>query len=147
MEWFDAWTFWHWLILGFLLLIAEIIVPGVFLLWWGLAAIIVSMITIIIDLSLTIQCVIYGILAIVLTVVWWKYQHTKDKKDQANSSLNRRDHAMLGCRGKVEVIAENGIGRGVFGDTTWRIQGKGLQQGDIIEVQAVNGITLIVQKK
>lgn len=147
MEWLNTWTFWHWLILGFVLLIAEIIVPGIFLLWWGLAAIVVSIISVLIpDLSLTAQCFIYAILAIILSLVWWKYQHTKDEKDQANSSLNQRDHAMLGCRGKVETIADNGIGRGAFGDTTWRIQGDGLKQGDIIEVQAVHGITLIVQK-
>ena len=42
MEWFVNWSIWHWLILGFVLLIAEIAMPGVFLLWWGLAAIVVA---------------------------------------------------------------------------------------------------------
>ena len=39
-DWLTTWSVWHWLVLGFVLLIAEILVPGVFLLWWGLAAIV-----------------------------------------------------------------------------------------------------------
>lgn len=53
---------------------------------------------------------------------------------------------MLKARGTVQEIAANGIGRGYFGDTTWRIQGQHLQVGDVIEVEAVVGITLQVRK-
>ena len=53
---------------------------------------------------------------------------------------------MIGSRGKVLEIAENGIGRGAFGDTTWRIKGHGLSVNDIIEVTGVDGITLNVIK-
>ena len=41
-DWLTTWSVWHWLVLGFVLLIAEILVPGVFLLWWGLAAIVAA---------------------------------------------------------------------------------------------------------
>ena len=44
-EWFETWTVWHWLILGFGLLIAEIAAPGVFLLWWGCAAIVTALLS------------------------------------------------------------------------------------------------------
>lgn len=30
MEWFSTWSLWHWLILGFVLLIAELVIPGCF---------------------------------------------------------------------------------------------------------------------
>ena len=107
-EWLTTWTLWHWLVLGFVLLIVEIMVPGVFLLWWGLAALGTALVQFLIPaFSLT---------------------------------------AMLGKRGSVQEIASNGIGRGVFGDTTWRIQGECLRANDLIEVKAVSGITLIVQK-
>ena len=70
----------------------------------------------------------------------------KDQADQSNRALNQRNHAMIGSRGKVLEIAENGIGRGAFGDTTWRIKGHGLSVNDIIEVTGVDGITLNVIK-
>jgi nodulation efficiency protein D len=147
MEWFVNWSIWHWLILGFVLLIAEIAMPGVFLLWWGLAAIVVAgIMKLFLDLPLSSLAVIYAIIAMILSVIWWRYQHGKDQADQSNRALNQRNHAMIGSRGKVLEIAENGIGRGAFGDTTWRIKGHGLSVNDIIEVTGVDGITLNVIK-
>ncbi|MDH2927148.1 NfeD family protein [Lonepinella koalarum] len=150
MEWLATWTAWHWLILGFALLIAEIILPGVFLLWWGLAAIVVAgIIKVFPTLSLASAGIIYAILASILSVIWWKYQHKKDLVDEKQSRLNQRDHAMLGTIGIVQEINHNGIGRGHFGDTTWRIQqlsDERLQVGDRIQVISVQGITLTVQK-
>ncbi|RDE97913.1 NfeD family protein [Aggregatibacter aphrophilus] len=147
MEWFVNWGVWHWLVLGFILLIAEIAMPGVFLLWWGLAAIVVAgIMKLFLDLPLSSLAVIYAIIAMILSVIWWRYQHGKDQADQSNRALNQRNHAMIGSRGKVLEIAENGIGRGAFGDTTWRIKGHGLSVNDIIEVTGVDGITLNVIK-
>lgn len=146
MEWLVDWSVWHWVILGFVLLIAELMIPGVFLLWWGLAALITAGLMTFSSLSLIALTIIYALLALLLSLIWWKYQHSKDLSDQSYSSLNQRDHAMLKARGTVQEIAANGIGRGYFGDTTWRIQGKHLQVGDVIEVEAVAGITLQVRK-
>ena len=150
MEWFTTWTVWHWLILGFALLIAEIVIPGIFLLWWGLAALAMAGVMVLApSLSLTTLGIIYAILATMLSLVWWKYQHGKDITDEQKSSLNQRDHAMLGAKGVVQDISANGIGRGHFGDTTWRIQQQDhltLQIGDAIEVISVQGITLTVKK-
>ena len=78
-------------------------------------------------------------------MIWWKYQHGKDRHDQSYSTLNQRDHALLGKQGIVQELGENGIGRGAFGDTTWRIQGDNLTVGALIEVERVDGITLIVK--
>ena len=70
MEWFVNWSIWHWLILGFVLLIAEIAMPGVFLLWWGLAAIVVAgIMKLFPDLPLSSLAVIYAIIAMILSVI------------------------------------------------------------------------------
>ena len=79
-------------------------------------------------------------------MIWWKYQNGKDRQAQSHSSLNQRDHALIGKFGTVQEISPNGIGRGIFGDTTWRIQGEQLTVGDLIYVERVEGITLIVKK-
>lgn len=145
--WLTVWTLWHWLVLGFVLLIAEIMMPGVFLLWWGLAALVTALLQFLLpDFSLVGLAIFYGVLAALLSVLWWRYQHRKDKRDQAKTSLNQRDHAMLGKQGIVQEIAANGIGRGAFGDTTWRIQGERLHVGEPVKVVHVEGITLIVKK-
>ena len=72
-DWLTTWSVWHWLVLGFVLLIAEILVPGVFLLWWGLAAIVAAgVMALVPSLSLTVLAVFYAILAIILSLLWWK---------------------------------------------------------------------------
>ena len=136
-DWLTTWSVWHWLVLGFVLLIAEILVPGVFLLWWGLAAIVAAgVMALVPSLSLTALAVFYAILAIILSLLWWKYQHGKDNQD----------HTLLGKKGTVLEIGSNGIGRGAFGDTTWRIQGEHLNVNDLVVVERVEGITLLVKK-
>ncbi|MCR1836356.1 NfeD family protein [Rodentibacter caecimuris] len=146
-EWLTSWSLWHWLVLGFVLLIAEVIIPGVFLLWWGLAALVTALVQFIFpNFALTGLAIFYAVLACILSVIWWRYQYNKDNRDQAQSTLNQRDHAMLGKQGTVREIAANGIGRGAFDDTTWRIQGERLMVNELVKVVRVEGITLIVEK-
>ena len=65
-DWLTTWLVWHWLVLGFVLLIAETLVPGVFLLWWGLAAIVTAgVMALMPSLSLTALAIFYAILAII----------------------------------------------------------------------------------
>ncbi|MGX2973795.1 NfeD family protein [Ursidibacter arcticus] len=144
MEWFPDWSM--WLILGFLLCILEIIISGVFIIWWGGAAIVVAITVALYPISLSWQLSIFAILAIIFSLIWWKYQHSKDIRDDENSTLNAREHYMLGVQGAIVELLENGIARGKFGDTTWRVIGENLQVGDSVQVNKVDGITLFVHK-
>ena len=70
MEWLTDWGVWHWLILGFVLLIAEILVPGVFLLWWGLSAIVIAGMTKLIPtLPLSFLAVMYAVIASIFSII------------------------------------------------------------------------------
>ncbi|MGR3808824.1 NfeD family protein [Pasteurella testudinis] len=150
MEWFAAWTSWSWLIFAFILLIAEAIIPGIFLLWWGLAALVVAGLSCIFPLTAAWNWIIFAALAVVASIVWWRYQHRKDQQDDPHTALNQRGIAMLGQQGVIREISSNNIGRAHFGDTTWRITWQNsaydLQIGDTVIVTAVDGITLTVEK-
>lgn len=143
MEWFSGWS--AWLILGFVLLILEIAIPGVFIVWWGFAAILIAGLTTLApNLAFAWQATAFAVLAITFSLLWWKYQHNKDNQDDQSTNLNARDHVMLGIQGTITDILENGIARGKFGDTTWRVIGDNLNVGDKVIVQKVDGITLFV---
>ncbi len=145
MTWFSGWA--AWLILGFALLILEVVLPSTFIMWWGFAAVAVAAIVALIpDLALSWQIAAFACLAIVLTLLWWFYQHQKDRQEDQRDTLNHRDHAMLGAQGQVVQILSNGVARGKFGDTTWRMLGSELRVGDTVKVVAVDGITLMVKK-
>ncbi|MBE2893801.1 NfeD family protein [Spirabiliibacterium falconis] len=146
MDWLTHWGVWHWLILGFILLIGEALLPGIFLLWFGVAGLAMAGITALFLLSPATSWVLFACLAIAFSLLWWRYQHRKDQVDDSHNELNQRGIAMLGQTGQVLEFFDNGIGRGQFGDTTWRIQGVHLHAGDAIKVTAVHGITLTVEK-
>ncbi len=145
MDWLFNWT--GWLIFGFVLLALELIIPGVFIMWWGFSAVILAILVALLpDLSHALQMSVFAVLALIFSLIWWKYQHSKDKQDDKATILNSRDHAMIGTQGFIVEILENGIARGKFGDTTWRVIGTELNVGDKVQVQQVEGITLYVQK-
>ena len=145
MEWLSDWG--GWLIVGFILLILETLAAGVFIMWWGISALIVAGIVALVPyLPLSWQAAIFAIIAIVFSLIWWKYQRNKDAEEDKISSLNSREHAMLGAKGVIVDILENGTVRGKFGDTTWRVNGTWLKVGDSVEVIKVDGITLTVKQ-
>lgn len=135
-----------WLLVGFVLLMLELIIPGVFVMWWGLAALLVGGISALISLTLGWQVSLFALLATAFSLLWWKYQHSKDHREDKQTDLNARDHHLIGAVGVVQEIIGEHIVRGKFGDTTWKIIGDDLQIGDRVEVQRVEGITLLVRK-
>lgn len=50
MSFFESLGLWNWFVAGGILLIAEALIPGVFLLWLGLAALIVGGISLVVTL-------------------------------------------------------------------------------------------------
>ncbi|MEN6669502.1 NfeD family protein [Psychrobacter sp. B38] len=64
---------WHWLVLGFILLIIEMFVPTFASLWFGAAAIIVAALTWLLPISISVQIIIWLILSAVFLVVWFKF--------------------------------------------------------------------------
>ncbi|MCT8586099.1 NfeD family protein [Glaesserella parasuis] len=144
MEWLSGWT--AWLIFGFILLILETLIAGIFIMWWGFAAIIVAILLILFpNIELGWQSTIFAVLAILFSLAWWKYQHSKDQQEDQQADLNARDHAMIGLQGTVVEVLDSGVARGKFGDTTWRVIGNTLKVGDNIQVEKVDGITLFVR--
>lgn len=145
MEWLSGWAL--WLIIGFGLLILELVVPGVFLIWWGFAALLSAAVSAVFPaLPLGWEVALFALFAVLFSFGWWKFQHNKDRQEDAHPVLNARDHAMLGARGEIVELLGSGIARGKFGDTTWRVSGTDLALCDKVEVKRVEGITLFVEK-
>src|ERR1700736_3342288 len=89
---------WSWIILGGILLAVELIAPGTFILWLGVSAILVGLISFVIDWNWQEQGVGFVILAVASLVMWWRLirpaRRGEDGRDQA--VLNRRAHSALG---------------------------------------------------
>lgn len=64
---------WHWLVLGFLLLIVEMFVPTFASLWFGAAAIIVAALSWLLPISVSIQIIVWLVLSSVFLLAWFKF--------------------------------------------------------------------------
>lgn len=64
---------WHWLVLGFILLIIEMFVPTFASLWFGAAAIIVAALNWLLPISISVQIMVWLVLSAVFLVVWFKF--------------------------------------------------------------------------
>ncbi|MEH8137290.1 MULTISPECIES: NfeD family protein [Gallibacterium] len=145
MEWLAQWGAIHWLVLGFVLLILEIVVPGIFFLWWGIAALVLAILSYFFLLSLVIGGILFAAIAVLASLCWWKIQSKRNQQDIAAEMLNQRGLAMLGQQGVITEVFTDHIARAKFGDGSWRVEGNQLHQGDVVEVVSIKGITLVVK--
>ena len=136
---------WNWIVLGFILLGLEILAPGAFLLWIGVAALIVGALSLVIwEWSYWVwqaQVVVFLALSLVAVVAGKRlFVRHGDETDQP--LLNRRAEQLVG---QVATLAEpivNGRGRLRLGDTVWRIAGPDLPAGARVRVAGVGKLDL-----
>ena len=65
---------WHWMVLGLVLAMAELAIPSFFIVWFGIGAVAVGLILLVApDLNLTAQLLTWAALSTALTFFWFRY--------------------------------------------------------------------------
>lgn len=136
---------WNWFILGGLLLAMELIVPGTFMLWLGLSAILVGLLSLLIPWGWQLQMVAFAVLAIVSLIVWRRLAGPKIDELQARPFLNRRAEGFVGRLFTLEKPIIDGSGTVRIGDTLWQLRGPDAPAGTRIKVTQTDGGTLVVE--
>lgn len=137
--------FWHWFVLGLGLVIAEMLIPGVFLLWIGIAAGITGLITLLAPtLSWQIQFIVFAGLAVISVFAAVAYLR-RNPIQTADSTLNRRGSQYVGRVYKLQEPIVNGRGTVKVDDTIWRADGPDLPAGSRVKVTAIEGTVLRVE--
>ncbi|WP_145492193.1 NfeD family protein [Yersinia rohdei] len=135
---------WFWLSLGGLLLAAEMLGASGYMLWSGLAAVVVGILVWLFPFSWEIQGVLFSVLTVVAAFLWWYWLSKRTKPQPA--MLNQRNHQLLGTRATLTEATVDGYGRMKVGDSSWRIySATELSVGTEVEVILVEGNTLHVR--
>jgi hypothetical protein len=135
---------WNWFILAAVLLLLEVMAPGTFMLWLGLSATLVGLISLVVDWSWQYQLLAFAAFAIAAIPLWRRVgAHAKSPTDQP--FLNRRADAFIGQVFTLEKPIVAGCGTIGIGDTVWRISGPDCPSGSKVKVAAVDGGTLKVE--
>lgn len=135
-----------WWILALVLIAAELVAPGYFLLWIGVAAGIMGLVTLFFPgLPFLAQAVVFGLLAVGTCYVYWKFIRPATELRDDQPLLNRKGDRMVGRRVLVAEPFVNGRGKVRVGDTVWLAEGPDVEPGAVVEVIAVSGTTLRVK--
>lgn len=136
---------WSWMVLGFVLLILEVMAPGVFLLWIGIAAIIVGALSLALwDVAFwtwQLQTVVFAVLSVVCAVVGKRIYDGRDTQSD-QPLINRRGSQLIGRTATLAEPIREGRGRIQLGDTLWRIAGPDLPIGARVRVVAASDADL-----
>tara|TARA_R110002110_G_scaffold110035_1_gene274228 strand:+ start:163 stop:612 length:450 start_codon:yes stop_codon:yes gene_type:complete len=134
---------WNWLVLGGVLIGLEILVSGVFLIWFGLAALIVGAIALGVDISWQIQFILFAVLA--LAAVMFSRRFFKNNDESDKPLLNQRAEQNIGRSFVLTKPILHGRGRIQIADSTWAVEGEDCAEGTMVKVVDVEGSTLKVE--
>ena len=139
---------WSWIILGGILLAVELIAPGTFILWLGVSAILVGLISFVIDWNWQEQGVGFVILAVASLVMWWRVIRPARRDEDASDQpfLNRRAQGFVGREFTLEKPIVDGAGTVRMGDTIWRVTGPDCAAGSRVRIARAEGATLFVER-
>jgi membrane protein implicated in regulation of membrane protease activity len=142
MEFLENAEFWHWWVLGIVLIVIETMAPGTFFLWMGVSAGIVGLVMLAApEITWEFQFLVFAVAAVVTAVSWRLYQKRHPTKTD-RPTLNRRGEQYVGRTFTLEEPVVNGQGKIHVDDSTWKIEGDDLPAGAKVHVTGVEGTVL-----
>ena len=154
-DWLDAnVVYWHWISFGFLLMLAELATFSFFLLWMGVAALVVGAMMALTPLSFNTQLIAWVLLSVCFLILWFKFVSPKMK---TRSTAGMAMESLVGETGRVlNYAAQKSRGKVRFsapllGSDEWEFihdapHDVPLDPGDPVVVTGVSGNALLVKK-
>ncbi len=136
---------WIWAIAGLVLLIAEVITPGFFLMFLGAAAVATGVAALFLPIGLVLQLALFAVLALLFVRVGGRRAYAMRYDLSSDPFLNDRVSQLID---RVVIVVEpvdaNG-GRVKVGDSIWSARGGPAAAGDRVRIVDVEGNCLKVE--
>jgi inner membrane protein len=133
---------WAWLIFGVILLGLELLLPGFFLIWFGVAAAIVGITVLAFDIGWAWQLLLFGGLSVTVLLgagrFWGRDRDGPDRFTDRASQL-------IGQQYLLHHPIENGRGVLLVGDSQWSVRGPDCPRGVTVRVVGAQGTHLLVE--
>lgn len=146
LEWLQQATGAHWVVAGLVLLIAEVFVPGAFLMWLGFGAVITGVVAWLVPgMIWQAEALLFVVLSLgsILAFRRWRVRHPEQPTDQP--LLNKRVAQLVGRLFDLGEPIVNGRGRLKIGDALWTVAGPDLPAGTKVRVDgAQDGVLTVV---
>jgi inner membrane protein len=141
---------WHWIVLGFALVIAELAVPAFFIIWFGLGALLVGLALLVLpDIGLTAQVAMWVVASLGMVVAWFRVFRRDDHKTRIGQS-DGDTIGEIGLMAKAAAPFERGrvrFQKPLLGSEEWEcVVDEAIAAGERVRVVSVEGSFLKVQK-
>jgi membrane protein implicated in regulation of membrane protease activity len=133
---------WLWLIGGVVLLIAEVIAPGFFLVFIGAAAIATGLFTELFDLGAAPQFALFALYAIIAVMAGRRFYANRPS---SSPLLNDPAARLVGKVVTVVGAVDEHVGRVRVGDGEWSARGGPAAVGERVRITGVEGNCLNVE--
>ncbi len=134
--------------IGMVLLVLELLVPGVFLIWIGAAAVVLGALSLALWDSAFwgwhIQLLLFAVLSVLFAVVGRRIYNGK-RTTSDEPTLNRRGESLVGRTATLSEPIQEGRGRIKLDDTMWSVMGPDLPVRSRVRVVASSGRHLTVE--
>jgi inner membrane protein len=135
---------WNWLIFGVILMALELMAPGVFLFWLGLAALLVGLVSFAFTPSWQVQILMFAVFAAAAVPLWRRLSRSNATASSDSPFLNKRADALVGRVFTLEKPIVDGAGTVRIDDTVWRVAGPDAPAGSRIKIVQADGASLTV---
>ena len=140
------WDVTTWAVLALVLIAAETLAPGAFLLWMGFAAAAMLLLVLLLPgIPLLAQVALFVVLSFVSIQVYRRWFRNRGRQSD-RPLLNRRAEQNIGLVAPLEQAIVAGRGRIKVGDAFWTVEGPDLPAGTLVRVVAADGAILKVQE-
>jgi membrane protein implicated in regulation of membrane protease activity len=143
-EMFSTLGTWNWLVFGIVLMALELVAPGVFLFWLGLAALLVGLLSFVIHPSWQAQLLMFAVFAAAAVPLWRRIARSNNSVSKSNPFLNKRADALIGRVFTLEKPIIDGAGTVRIDDTVWRVAGPDTPAGNRVKIVQADGASLTV---
>jgi membrane protein implicated in regulation of membrane protease activity len=138
--------FWYWWALAAVLLVFEMMLPGVVFLFLAIGALASGAFLLVVsDLSLELQLFVFAIVSVASAVVLRPTLKRLQQSRVGDANLNARGDSLVGRTIVLDQPILAGQGRVKLGDGSWTVTGPDMAAGSRVRVAAVSGTELRVE--
>lgn len=139
-------VFWYWWALAAVLLIFEMLLPGVVFLFVSVGAAVAGAVVLVAPgLSLELQLVIFAVGAVASAAALRPTLRRLQESRTAEPTMNARGQSLVGRTVVLDTPILNGRGRIKLGDGSWTVTGPDMVAGAKVRVKSVDGNELSVE--
>lgn len=137
---------WTWVIFGALLMALEVVVPGVYFAWFGIAAVVVGALVFAAGDALTQpwQLVLFATISVAAVLAVRRFANLQGVESE-DRDLNQRSAQYFGRVVVVEDAISGGRGRVRVGDTLWPASGADAPKGARVRITGAHGTVFTVE--